>query len=123
MGQGRTILQLGSDALLSDARATVLENAGYEVLVARSLPVALRHLRTRQVDLILICHSVEDLEVSIQEFRRNNRHAPIALVHVGGLTQPSRSAANVLIDGLRGPEHLLAQIGNIIGRRRRAAAS
>ncbi len=122
-GQGRIILHFGADALLSEARATVLENAGYEVLAARSLAVAARLLRERHVDLILICHSVEDLDASIQEFRQINRHVPSALVHVGGLTQPQRPLADVLIDGLRGPEHLLAQVDNIISRRRRVAAS
>jgi hypothetical protein len=43
------------------------------------------------------------------------------IVHVGGLVRPQRSHADGFIDGLRGPEHMLAQVGSFITRNITAA--
>lgn len=117
MKHSRTVLHLGYDSLLSEARAHVLENAGYRVLDASDVAAAQRFCRGMTVDLLIVCHSVppEDAEAVIAETRKRRPHVPVLVVHVGGLTSPQRAQANGFVDGLRGPEHLIARVGNFLG--------
>lgn len=58
-----TILSLGRDHSLMAIRTMVLQQAGYAVTEAYSGSEALEHLRDAQFDLMLICHTVPDLEL------------------------------------------------------------
>lgn len=111
------LLHFGHDGLLSEARAQVLEQAGYEVVVAYSGPDAFRVLRNRSVALVLVCHSVppEEAQSVLAEVKRLRPRVPIVVVHVGGLTEPERRYADGFVDGLRGPDHLLARISTFLG--------
>jgi DNA-binding response OmpR family regulator len=125
MVTGRLLVHFGIDALLAEARARVLEEAGYEVIVTETRRGALRILRGRSVDLVLACHSVppDELEGALREIRRLKPPVPVVVVHVGGLVRPQRSLADGFVDGLRGPEHLLSQVAAILARSGTAAAA
>ena len=125
MATGRLLLHFGIDALLTDARARVLEDAGYEVVIAETRSAALRILRSRAVNLVLACHSVppNELEAAVREIRRLKQRVPVVVVHVGGLIRPQRSLADGFVDGLRGPEHLLSQVAAYVTRGNTAAAA
>jgi DNA-binding response OmpR family regulator len=121
----RLILHFGTDALLSEARAQVLEDAGYEVLTVDTHNAALRVLRTRAVLAVIVCHSVppDELEAALAMIKNLKPHVPIMVVHVGGLVRPHRSLADGFVDGLRGPEHLLSQVAAFITRSKATAAA
>jgi DNA-binding response OmpR family regulator len=110
------LLHFGYDGLLSEARAQVLEQAGYEVVLAYSGAEALEVLRKRSVQLVLVCHSVppEETQPVLAEMKRIRPDTPIVVVHVGGLTRPERRYADGFVDGLRGPDHLLARISSFL---------
>ncbi len=117
------VLHFGYDELLSEARVAVLEDAGYEVLCADSPGAALRALRAHRVSLVIACHSIpaDELESVVQHMREYKPKVPILVVHVGGLIKPSRALADACVDGLRGPQHLLAQVGSWARRSTRIA--
>ncbi len=119
------LLHFGYDSLLSEARAVVLEQAGYEVVIAHSRKEALTVLRNRSIGLVLICHSVppEEAHTVMAERTRLRPHIPIVAVHVGGLTQPERRCADGFVDGLRGPDHLLARISSFLSAADTGAAA
>ncbi len=119
------LLHFGYDGLLSEARAVVLEQAGYEVVLAHSGNDALRVIKSRSVDLVLVCHSVppEEAQPVLAEIRRLRPRVPILAVHVGGLTQPERRYADGFVDGLRGPDHLLARISTFLSTADSSAAA
>ncbi len=119
------ILHYGTDALLADARVRVLEDAGYEVLVATTPAVALRLLRSSSIEAVIVCHSVppDELQRAVREMKQIKRNVPVLAIHVGGLLQPQRTVADGFIDGLRGPEHLLSRIATVIGRSDSTAAA
>ncbi len=125
MAAHRMILHYGNDALLTEARIRVLEDAGYEVVKADTANAAFRALRTCAVDLVLVCHSVgaEELEAAVAEMKRLKGHVPVLVIHVGGLVRPQRARADGFIDGLRGPEHLLAQVANFVAQTDSTAAA
>jgi hypothetical protein len=50
----------------------------------------------------------------IGDARRGSLRTPVLVVHVGGLTSPHRAQADGFVDGLRGPEHLIARVGNFL---------
>jgi DNA-binding NtrC family response regulator len=110
------ILHYGNDALLTEARARVLEDAGYEVVTAETQQAALRLLKTKPITVVVACHSIppDELEATVREIKRANPRLPVIIVHVGGLIRPQRSLADGFIDGLRGPEHLLSQVAAFI---------
>lgn len=110
------LLHFGYDGLLSEARALVLEQAGYEVVITYSQSEALRALRSRSVALVLVCHSIPPCEAApvLAEMKRVRPRVPIVVVHVGGLTQPGRRDADGFVDGLRGPDHLLARVSTFL---------
>lgn len=111
------LLHFGHDGLLSETRALVLEEAGYEVVLAHSGKDALTVLRNRSVAVVLVCHSVppDEAQAVLAEMKRLRPQVPIVVVHVGGLTQPERRYADGFVDGLRGPDHLLARISTFLG--------
>ncbi len=119
------LLHFGYDGLLSEARAVVLEQAGYEVVIAHSGKEALTVLRNRSVELVLVCHSVpsEEARSVLAEMKQLRPHVPIVMVHVGGLTQPERRYADGFVDGLRGPDHLLARISSFLSAADTGAAA
>jgi DNA-binding response OmpR family regulator len=114
----RRILHFGYDTLLAEARSLILEDAGYEVVVADTRASVIRVLKTQRVSLVIACHSVPPRELApvVREMRRTWPGVPIMVVHVGGTIQPQRSVADAFIDGLRGPEHLLTQVAAAIAR-------
>jgi DNA-binding response OmpR family regulator len=119
------VLHYGLDELLSEARVTVLEDAGYEVLSADSPASALRALRANRVSLVIACHSVppDELESLVRQMRQYKPKVPILVVHVGGLIKPQRALVDACVDGLRGPQHLLSQVASWAGRTTHLAAS
>jgi DNA-binding response OmpR family regulator len=125
MQKSHILLHFGYDGLLSEARALVLEQAGYEVVIAYSGKEAFKVLRNRSVALILVCHSVPPDEAAtvLEEMKRLRPLVPIVMVHVGGLSQTERRYADGFVDGLRGPDHLLARISNFVAADTSAAAS
>ena len=52
------ILSLGYEPALLVIRTLLLSRAGYEVVEANSCKEALVHIKSRPLDLLLICHSV-----------------------------------------------------------------
>ena len=57
-----TILSLGREHLLMAIRTMVLQKAGYLVTEVYSSREALQRLKSTRFDLILICHTVPELE-------------------------------------------------------------
>jgi DNA-binding NtrC family response regulator len=121
----KRVLHFGYDELLAEARTMILEDAGYETLAAAEPKQALRMLRSKTVNVVMVCHSVppDDLADVLQQMKLVKPHIPLLVVHVGGLIQPQRSLADGFIDGLRGPEHLLARVAACIARVNRTAAA
>jgi CheY-like chemotaxis protein len=119
------VLHFGNDPLLTEARVLVLEDAGYEVVAAETQAGALRLLKSRRVSLVVACHSIppEELEAAVRQMKQLKPGLPVIVVHVGRLLPPQRSVADGFVDGLRGPEHLLAQIASFVSRNGTAAAS
>ncbi len=120
------ILHFGYDDLLADARAEVLENAGYEFLPLKTRADAIRVFEARPVDMVIICHTVPATEAKlvVAEMKETKPETPIVVVHVGGgLSHPARRQADGFVDGLRGPEHLLTRVDTLLGQARRAIAS
>lgn len=116
MPASSVLLHFGYDGLLSEARAIVLEQAGYEVVITHSGKEALTVLRNRSVALVLVCHSIppEEAREVLAEMKRLRPLVPIVAVHVGGLAQPERRYADGFVDGLRGPDHLLARVNTFL---------
>ena len=56
------ILSMGRDHSLMTIRTMVLQQAGYAVTDAYSSSEALEHLRAAEFDLMLICHTVPEVE-------------------------------------------------------------
>jgi DNA-binding response OmpR family regulator len=110
----RLLLHYGYDGLLTETRIQVLEQAGYEVVSAGSGREALRLLGDHAVALVIVCHSVppEETEQVLPEMKRLSPLTPILIIHLGGLTDLERRHADGFVDGLRGPDHLLARIAN-----------
>ncbi len=125
MTANRLLVHFGTDALLTEARVQVLEDAGYEVIAVGTQRALMQALRSRPVSAIVACHSVppEELDNAIREVKRLKPRVPIIVVHVGGLVQPQRTLADGFVDGLRGPEHLLSQIAALISRSKPTAAA
>ena len=112
------LLHFGNDVLLSEARQQVLEDAGYDVMVADTQAEVMRVLRTRRVGAVIACHSVSpgELESTVRQIRQLSPRLPVIAVHVGGLIGAPRALADGFIDGLRGPEHLLSQVASFVTR-------
>ena len=112
------LLHFGNDVLLSEARQQVLEDAGYDVLVAETQADLMRLLRSRRVGAVIVCHSVPvaELESAVRQIRQLRPRLPVIAVHVGGLIGPQRVLADGFIDGLRGPQHLLSQVSSFVTR-------
>jgi DNA-binding NtrC family response regulator len=125
MSSRSLILHLGYDALLSEARGIILEDAGYEVVLVDAPDNAIRVLKTQEVSLVVACHSVppDELAAAVQQMKRVRPRVPVVVVHVGGLLQPQRSLADGFIDGLRGPEHLLSRVAGTISRNHTTTAA
>jgi DNA-binding NtrC family response regulator len=121
----RQVLHFGNDPLLTDARIQVLEDAGYQVISADRPALVLRLLRTRRVDVIIVCHSVppDELEAAVCNVKQLKPRLPVVVIHLGRLVGPQRTMADGFIDGLRGPEHLLSQVAAFTHRTTTAAAS
>jgi CheY-like chemotaxis protein len=119
------VLHFGNDPLLTEARVLVLEDAGYEVVAAETQAGALRLLKSRRVSLVVACHSIppEELEAAVRQMKQLKPGLPVIVVHVGRLLPPQRSVADGFVDGLRGPEHLLAQIASFVSRNSSTAAA
>ena len=117
MPAANLILHFGNDSLLSEARIRILEDAGYKVVSATTKASALRLLRTRCIGLVIMCHSVPpgEVESTAKEIRKLKARVPLILVHLGGLVRALQSVADGFVDGLRGPDHLLAQVATLIG--------
>ncbi len=125
MSSRALVLHYGYDELLSEARVSVLEDAGYEVIFADNPAAALRALRARRVSLVIACHSVpaDELESVVHQMRQYKPKVPILVVHLGGLINPQRTLVDACVDGLRGPQHLLSQVASWSGRATRMTAS
>jgi CheY-like chemotaxis protein len=73
------LLSVGYDPILMPVRSMLLQQAGYEVVEARSLGEALKRIKAGNIDLLLICHSVDEDEryLMIETSRLSSPMVPI----------------------------------------------
>jgi hypothetical protein len=58
------VLIYGHDQILLRTRELILRGAGYEVCIAEELAEAREILSSRPIDLLILCHSVDEFERS-----------------------------------------------------------
>jgi DNA-binding NtrC family response regulator len=57
-----TILVYGNDEMLLSTRKIIFERAGYTVFTAASVPNAMLVLMNHEIDVLVLCQSVDDCE-------------------------------------------------------------
>ena len=93
------LLMCGLRPLLLEARRRVLQHAGYTVHIANDLEETEKRLVTRRYLMLLICHSVEDQELT--ELRTMAAQAGLS---------------TYLIEPLTPPETLIAEVNRVLRR-------
>jgi len=93
------ILICGLRPLLLETRRRVLQHVGYTVHIANDLEETEKRLMTRRYLMLLICHSVQDQELT--ELRTMAAQAGLA---------------TYVIEPLTPPETLIAEVNRVLGR-------
>lgn len=57
-----SILNCGNDEMLLNTRRMIFEQAGYTVFTAENVPNAMLVLMNHEIDLLVLCQSVDDWE-------------------------------------------------------------
>ncbi|MGA8161407.1 MAG: hypothetical protein WCB76_11395 [Acidobacteriaceae bacterium] len=80
-----TAIQIGSDSVLLQSRAAILETAGVRLVNAEGFPQGLERIRDAPFDLAVLCHSLSrtDRLNLAAAIRRRNPSAAILLVSSG----------------------------------------
>ena len=119
MGTRPVILCIDDNELAVTVRKLVLEQAGYEVIVALTGEEGLRLVGTRHVDLVLSDHFLQgrtgtEIAGEIKAMRPN---LPILLI--SGMVEPPEDADHVdgFVSKIDGREALLREIQRLLNKR------
>lgn len=113
-----TILSCGNDEMLLNTRKMIFEQAGYTVFTAENVPNAMLVLMNHEVDLLVLCQSVNDWERrSVLETARTLQ--PKVKCMSFGLGETSNAVDGVCTQVWpMNPPALLAAIGQILQEKR-----
>lgn len=83
------ILNLGHDTVLLSARHMVLESAGYIVESTSSIARALKSLSEGDFDLVVVCHSLTDVERAYLTDSIRETGSTIPVINVDAADRPT----------------------------------
>ena len=106
------ILSVSSNRVLSQTRNTVLAHAGYAVRPSFTAESTVAALANHDFDLVLIGHTLKypQQKELIQKIRKISK-APVLVVGYG---VQEDVGANAYVEGIDGPEKLLATIAKLL---------
>jgi hypothetical protein len=111
-----TIFLYGNDVMLLNTRRIIFEKAGYAVFIAESFSHAMLVLMNHQIDVLVLCQSVDD------DQRSKVLEAAPTLQPEIRFAVLSFDGCDVVTDGvlihrgLNGPPSLLTAIGRMLGQ-------
>lgn len=113
MTQSTKILSIGRDRQLMASRSLVLRHAGYTVQEVYTSRQAVELARSDLVDLILICHTLSDLErhLLIARIRTQRRPVPILCLRDSDYSTGSVDGCKLVSSA---PAELVAAVGSAV---------
>ena len=109
-----TILIYGNEPLLVETRRLILEQAGYEVYATMEFQNAMRILADQAVDLLLLGQSLREDERRGMIETASAMSPEIKCIALGSEDQIGTPDRAEVVDGRKGPAHLLEAIGKIL---------
>jgi hypothetical protein len=107
----RQVLIYGHDLILLRTRELILKQAGFEVCVTDLPGEVHRILATRQFDLLILCHTVDEAERSrILATVHASRKSLDILLLVAGFSGPASSEHEAIFGTLEGPQNFLGTV-------------
>lgn len=112
MAQSTKILSIGRDRQLMASRSLVLRHAGYTVQEVYTSRQAVEQARSDLVDLILICHTLSELERHLLISRiRKQRMVPILCIRDSDFSAGSADGCKLVPSA---PAELVAAVGSAV---------
>src|SRR5205823_8703716 len=108
------LLSVGRDPLLMRTRTVLLGEAGYSVMPSFTSRDAFQMFISRDIDLVIICHTIPQEEKSklIVSMKERNQRTPIVSIHADG--EADGKLVDAYVHGLDGPEALLSCIAKLL---------
>jgi DNA-binding response OmpR family regulator len=118
----RLILSVSSDPILSSSRAQILRSSGYVVEAVDSAETAIQRFRAGDFDLVLVGHSIPEVERErlFVFVRARSRSTPVVFVAPSAEPEPDRFA-DITSSNL--PEPLIAAVREALRRAHRTSTS
>lgn len=113
MAPATKILSIGRDHQLMASRSLVLRDAGYTVQEVYTSRRAVELARSDLVDLILVCHTLSDLErhLLISRIRKERRLVPILCLRDSDYSARSVDGCKLVSNA---PAELVAAVGSAV---------
>ena len=109
------VLVCGSDEALLGTRTMVLDNAGFRVLSSLSLPEAEAIIKSGEIGLVVLCHSLatEDCEAVLD--LSGGQNPPVkTLVLTAGESKCSEHSAGPSASAFDGPRKLIETVRELL---------
>jgi len=110
------LLSVGLDPLLMGIRSKLLADAAYEVMPSFTSRDALQIFISRDIDLVILCHTIPQEEKSklIVSMKERNKKTPIVCIHVDG--EADGKLVDAYVHSLDGPEALLSCVAEVLDK-------
>lgn len=112
------ILSIAKERLVSPLRNAVLAHAGYGVIPATSFDAALKILKRRRVNAVVIGHSMDREERRILCSEAHKLGVPSVVMDP--YDQPAEDACELHVNPLDGPETFLRVLASLVRRKHQA---
>jgi CheY-like chemotaxis protein len=116
-----TVLCIDDEQTALQLRKTVLESAGYHVLIAKSGVVGIQAFKSEPVDAVILDYWMADMNGMqvAREIRKMNAKIPIIILSAyGELLDESLGIADIWIrKGEEDPQYLLARLDELLKSR------
>jgi hypothetical protein len=108
------ILVYGSDQLLLGTRTMVLENAGFQVFSAISSDVAESIMKSGEIGLIVLCHSLSEQKRESALAFANRQQPPLNTLVLTASVFPCSQQTGAVLSVFNGPRKLLQTVQDLL---------
>jgi DNA-binding response OmpR family regulator len=104
------------DPLLMRTRTAILGEAGYSVMPSFTSRDAFQIFISRDIDLVILCHTIPQEEKSklIDSMKERHKKTPIVCIQVDGATDGK--LVDAYVHSLDGPEVLLSCVAKVLDK-------